>query len=592
MKKDSSIIIAVVLIAAVFLLIRVVDWGKQPGYEIYYNQFLASIDEEKVVDVTFRGKKIEGTLLNGQNFYTYGHYDKEIIDKLVESNVSISVEETQKKSFFYSFLVRWAPVIFLIGIWIFFLYKSSNKAGKIFSINRSNAKKFVPTKNRITFKDVAGIEESKEEVTEIVDFLKNADKFKRIGARIPKGILMVGLPGTGKTLLAKSIAGEANVPFFSISGSEFVEMFVGVGASRVRSLFEEAKKNSPCIIFIDEIDAVGRHRGAGLGSGHDEREQTLNQLLSEMDGFEVQDTIIVVAATNRADILDKALLRPGRFDRRVYIHLPDMKGRGEILKVHSRKVKLDDNVDILTIAKATPGFSGAQLANLINEAALYTAIHDRKKVDMEALEYARDKIILGKANTSIKFTKKMKEITAYREAGHAVVAVRLKNTDPIHKITIIPRGNDLGRTTFLPQKDILNLDKKKLTSSIVVSLSGKAAEDVIFNQSSTSIEKNLKHATNMAYSMVCRWGMNSKIGAVSIKEYENSQFLAMDYFQSKTVSEELRKNIDQEVKKLLTQCYEKAKKILIDNKGELDKLAHILLEKETITGDELKNIIL
>ena len=592
MKKDSSIIIAVVLIAAVFLLIRVVDWGKQPGHEIYYNQFLASIDKGEVINVTFRGKKIEGTLLSGQSFYTYGHYDKEVIDKLVEGNVAITVEEARQESFFYTFLVRWAPVIFLVGLWVFFLYRSSNKTSKIFSINRSNAKKFVPTANKITFKDVAGIEESKEEVIEIVDFLKNAVKFERIGARIPKGILMVGLPGTGKTLLAKSIAGEANVPFFSISGSEFVEMFVGVGASRVRSLFEEAKKNSPCIIFIDEIDAVGRHRGAGLGSGHDEREQTLNQLLSEMDGFEVKDTIIVIAATNRVDILDNALLRPGRFDRRVYIHLPDIKGREAILEVHSRKVKLDDGVDISTIARGTPGFSGAQLANLVNEAALHTAINDRKKVSMDSLEYARDKIILGKANTSIKFTKRMKEITAYREAGHAVVSVHLKNTDPIHKITIIPRGSDLGRTTFLPRKDIFNMDKKKLTSTIVVNLGGKAAEDVIFNQSSTSIEKNLKHATNLAYNMVCRWGMNSKIGAVSIKEYENSQFLAMDYFQSKTVSEELRKNVDQEVKKLLAKCYEKAKKILIDNKGELDKLAHILLEKETITGDELKNIIL
>lgn len=592
MAKYKPVITALFLVLLVLFFIKQFSGTEDKATEIYYSDFLTQVRNDQVRSIKIQGNKINGILLNGQSFFVYTNYNEKLVNELQNKGIIIEVEKSESIPWYISFLVHWGPLLFLIGVWIFILKRVPKGANKIFSVGKSIAKKNDKTRVNITFTDVAGCNEIKEEIKEIVEFLKDHTKITRLGGKIPRGVLMVGAPGTGKTLLAKAMAGEAKVPFYSAAGSEFVEMFVGVGASRVRDLFNQAKANSPCIVFIDEIDAVGRHRGAGIGGGHDEREQTLNQLLVEMDGFDINNGIIVLAATNRPDILDQALLRPGRFDRQVYIPLPDMQGRAEILEVHSKKVKLNTKVNLTNIARSTPGFSGSQLANLINEAALYAAKLDKKEISQIDLEAARDKIMMGAERKSMVMTEKIRKNTAYHEAGHAIVAVCLKNSDPVHKITIIPRGHALGLTSFLPEKDFYTVDKKKLIDRIIIFMGGRAAEEIIFSERTSGVEADIKNATDLAYKIVSQWGMNSKIGALSIHPETEGNFLAMDYHRENLISDELKSRVDQEVKLLLNDCYKKAKNILLKNKVKLNKLANLLITKETVTADEFKKLII
>ncbi|MBU2513055.1 ATP-dependent zinc metalloprotease FtsH [bacterium] len=588
--NSRSLLTGLVLLVLFFSLINNFKWSTSPSIEMGYSDFLQNLDRGQISNVSISGEVIRGTTTSGKEFKTITTYDPALIENLRNQRVRIKIENEESTPWYLVLLLQWGPLLLLIGVWIFMMKKMPG-SGKIMSIGKSKARKYVDQGLNVTFKDVAGVEEAKEELSEIVDFLKNPGKFQTLGGKIPKGVLMVGPPGTGKTLLAKAVAGEAGVPFFNISGSDFVEMFVGVGASRVRDLFEEGHKNSPCIIFIDEIDAVGRHRGAGLGSGHDEREQTLNALLVEMDGFDGSEGIITIAATNRADILDPALLRPGRFDRQVDVGLPDINGRKMILEVHSKKIQLSPNTDLKVIAKGTPGFSGAELANLVNESALRAARLNKSEVMLDDMEWARDKVMMGAERKSMIMKDDEKMATAYHEAGHALIAYYMKKADPIHKITIIPRGQTLGLTSFLPETDKLSLEKEALKAKLAVAMGGRAAEDLILKDFSTGVEGDLKSATNIAYQMICKWGMSEKLGARSIPQGDSGNYLAMDYNAEDPVSEETMQLVESEVHDLMQNSYDQAFSILSEHEDQLKALAKLLLEKETVNLEQLTELL-
>jgi cell division protease FtsH len=559
--------------------------------EIIFSEFIAKVESGKIEAVTIKENNITGTLTDGTKFRTYAANYPELVKKLHAKDIKITAQPPDPTPWYVTFFFSWGPILFLILIWIFFMRQMQMGGNKAMSFGKAKAKLVSDKAVKITFADVAGIEEAKEEVEEIIEFLKDPQKFSKLGGKIPKGVLLVGTPGTGKTLLAKAIAGEAGVPFFSISGSDFVEMFVGVGASRVRDLFEQAKKNAPCIIFIDEIDAVGRHRGAGLGGGHDEREQTLNQLLVEMDGFEGNEGIIIVAATNRPDVLDPALLRPGRFDRQIVVPTPDVKGRLEILKVHTKKIPVADNVSLEKIARGTPGFSGADLSNLINEAALLAARKSKEKVDMSDFESAKDKVLMGVERRSMVLSDAEKKNTAYHEAGHALVAKLTPGTDPIHKVSIIPRGRALGVTQQLPIDDRYTYSRDYLEKTLNVLLGGRAAEEIALNHMTTGAGNDLERATNLARKMVTEWGMSEKLGPLTFGKKDEQIFLGREIARHKDYSEKTAVAIDEEIRRIVSEAYERAKKILEENYEILDALAHALLERETIDGYEIDKLI-
>jgi cell division protease FtsH len=551
---------------------------------------MTDVEAKKVEEVTITGLQLRGQYREGTTFKTIlpPQYD-DLIKILRESRVNIIVKDTNRSPW-YSYLLSWFPFILLILFWVFFMRQMQSGGNKAMSFGKSRAKLFVNQPKKVTFKDVAGIEEAKEELNEIVGFLREPQRFQKLGGRIPKGVLLVGAPGTGKTLLARAVAGEADVPFFSISGSDFVEMFVGVGASRVRDLFENGKKHAPCLIFIDEIDAVGRQRGAGLGGGHDEREQTLNQLLVEMDGFDSNEGIILIAATNRPDILDSALLRPGRFDRRVVVNMPDVKGREEILKVHIRKIPLDKDVDLKVLARSTPGFSGADLANMINEAALLGARNAQIAVTMKDLEYAKDKVLMGVERKSMIISDEEKRSTAYHEAGHALVAALLPDADPIHKVTIIPRGLALGLTQQLPLDDRYTYGKEYLEAQLSVLLAGRVAEIIFLNQTTTGAASDFEKGTEIARRMVCQWGM-SDLGPLTFGERNDMIFLGRELTTHKNFSEKTSEMIDEEVKKIIVRNYDRSHHLVMDNRDRLETIARLLLEKEVLSSDEILAVI-
>ena len=558
---------------------------------ITYTAFLSAVDEGKVKEVTVQGSNIDGTYKDGSLFKTYAPDDPSLISQLRKQKVIIQAKPEGDRSFWVTLLVSWGPILLLIGVWVFFMRQMQSGGGKAMSFGKSRAKLLSESHGQITFKDVAGIDEAKDELEEIVSFLKDPKKFSRLGGRIPKGVLLVGSPGTGKTLLARAIAGEAGVPFFSISGSDFVEMFVGVGASRVRDLFVQGKKNAPCIIFIDEIDAVGRHRGAGLGGGHDEREQTLNQLLVEMDGFESNEGVILIAATNRPDVLDPALLRPGRFDRQVVVPRPDVKGRLKILNVHARKVPLAPDVKMEVLAKGTPGFSGADLANLINEAALLAARANKNHVEMNDLEAAKDKVLMGAERRSMVITEEEKKVTAYHEAGHALVGLFIPGADPVHKVTIIPRGRAMGVTMYLPEEEKYNETKDGLHTRICTLLGGRVAEEMIFKSITSGASNDIERATAIARKMVCEWGMSDKLGPLTFGEKEGEIFLGRDMGHIKNYSEATAVEIDNEIREIVRTNYERTRSLLEANRETLVKVAEALLERENLDGAEIRKMV-
>ena len=561
--------------------------------ELPFSEFMTEVENKKVARVMISGSEISGETTSGSKFFTYAPQSPNMVDKLLENGVKIEARpEVNSENSFLGMIISWLPMIVLIGIWIFFLRQASSGNNKAMSFGKSRARLVENTK-KVTFADVAGADESKQELEEIIDFLKDPQKFQRLGGKIPKGVLLVGPPGTGKTLLAKAVAGEANVPFFSISGSDFVEMFVGVGASRVRDMFAQAKKNAPCLLFIDEIDAVGRHRGAGLGGGNDEREQTLNQLLVEMDGFEANENVILIAATNRPDVLDPALLRPGRFDRQVTVSNPDVKGREEILKVHVKKVPLAKDVDLAVVARGTSGFSGADLANLVNEAALLAARRNKRKVTAEDFDNAKDKVLMGNERKSMAMDDEEKKLTAYHEAGHAICSLHVKETDPIHKATIIPRGRALGMVQQLPEKDHYSYTRAKMLSRLIICMGGRVSEELKFgyDKVTSGASSDIAAATNLARSMVTEWGMSDALGPVLYAENSNEVFLGRAVTQNKNMSEETARLVDMEIKRLVTEAYDEAKRILTERDNDLETLAHALMEFETLTGDEIKDIL-
>ncbi len=563
--------------------------------KIAFSKFLQEVDDGRVVEVKIQGDNISGVLSDGSKFNTYSPNYPGLVEKLSEKNVSIIASPVEDKMpSLLGVLLSWFPMLLLIGVWIFFMRQMQGGRGGAMGFGRSKAKLLTEGQGKVTFNDVAGIEEAKEEVEEIVEFLKDPKKFRRLGGKIPKGALLIGPPGTGKTLLAKAIAGEANVPFFTISGSDFVEMFVGVGASRVRDMFEQGKKHAPCIIFIDEIDAVGRSRGAGLGGGNDEREQTLNQLLVEMDGFDTNEGIILIAATNRPDVLDPALLRPGRFDRQVVVPNPDILGREAILKVHVKKISTGPDVKLRTIARGTPGFSGADLANLVNESALLAARKNKRVVTMSDIEEAKDKVMMGAERRSMVMTEEEKKLTAYHEGGHAIVALNEKASDPIHKATIIPRGRALGMVMRLPERDQLSVTREKMYSDIAVAMGGRIAEELIFGYEkiTSGASSDIDMATKMAKNMVTRYGMSKDLGPVAYGENEDEVFLGRQIARQQHMSEETAKKVDAEVKKIISISYDRAKKVLTEKIDDLHKLAKALLVYETLTGDEIRDLIL
>ena len=552
---------------------------------ISFSEFISQIESGSVLEVTIRGSQIHGVSDTNGSFQTQVPNYPALFEILDRHQVRVQVEPTDQTNLFMAILNSWLPMILIIGIWLFFMRQVQGGGNKAMGFGKIRSRITNTEDNPIKFEDVQGIDESREELEEIVDFLKDPGKFERLGGEIPRGVLLMGEPGTGKTLLAKAIAGEAAVPFFSISGSDFVEMFVGVGASRVRDMFAQGKKHAPCIIFIDEIDAVGRSRGAGLGGGNDEREQTLNQLLVEMDGFEVNEGIIVIAATNRPDVLDPALLRPGRFDRHVVVPTPDIKGRENILKTHSKNITLNKEVNLNTIARGTPGFTGADLANLVNEAALWAARQDKDTVENEDFEYARDKVMMGAERRSLMITDEEKETTAYHEVGHALVAASIEEVDPVHKVSIIPRGRALGVTMLLPEEDRHSHNKSALLGQIAMTMGGRAAEHLVFKRFTTGASDDLKRATELARKMVCQWGMSEKLGPLTYAEDAGHVFLGRDLQQHKEFSNESMRMIDEEVLEILNSSYERAKKILKTYRKALESLAKTLLEKETIDGD-------
>ncbi len=580
-----------VITLMMIMLYNLFNQQKISEANLSYTEFLSMVDAGRVSEVTIQGQELFVTNTNGDRFKVFSPQDSDLIGILRKEGVSIKAKPPAESPWYMSVLVSWFPMLLLIGVWIFFMRQMQSGGGKALSFGKSRARLLSDQSSRVTFADVAGIDEAKEELGEIVEFLKEPKKFTRLGGRIPKGVLLMGPPGTGKTLLARAIAGEAGVPFFSISGSDFVEMFVGVGASRVRDLFVQGKKNAPCIIFIDEIDAVGRHRGAGLGGGHDEREQTLNQLLVEMDGFESNEGVILISATNRPDVLDPALLRPGRFDRQVVVSLPDIKGRQEILKVHMKKSPIGPDVNLLNLAKGTPGFSGADLENLVNEAALLAAKRNKEKVDMQDLEDAKDKVYMGLERKSKVIKEEDRKTTAYHEAGHALVARFLPHTDAVNKITIIPRGRAAGITWFLPEERDFKY-KDQLESELSVAFGGRVAEEIVFNRISTGAANDIKQATELAQNMIRAWGMSEKLGPLSYAKNDEQIFLGREIAQHRDYSEETAKKIDEEIIDLIRKSYNLAKKVLQENSDILHKLAERLLEKETVMGAELDELIL
>ncbi len=586
-------VIIVLLLLALFTLFQNPSHNTSPG-EITFSELLNDVDNDRVKSVVIQGPEIHGELSDGHTFQTYAPNDPNLIQRLNGKHVQITARpQTENVPWFVSLLISWLPFVALIGVWIFLSRQMQGAGGKALGFGKSRAKLLTEAHGRVTFEDVAGVDEAKFDLQEIVEFLRDPAKFQRLGGRIPRGVLLVGPPGTGKTLLARAVAGEANVPFFTISGSDFVEMFVGVGASRVRDMFEQAKKNAPCIIFIDEIDAVGRHRGAGLGGGNDEREQTLNQLLVEMDGFEANEGIILIAATNRPDVLDPALLRPGRFDRQVVVPNPDVVGREQILKVHVRKVPLAPDVNLKTIARGTPGFSGADLMNLVNEAALMAARRNKRMVTQVEFEDAKDKVMMGAERKSLVMTEEEKLLTAYHEGGHAIVALNVKATDPVHKATIIPRGRALGMVMQLPERDKLSMSLEQMTSRLAIMMGGRVAEELVFGRErvTSGAASDIEQATKLARMMVTRWGLSDALGTVAYGENQEEVFLGYSVARQQTISEATVQKIDAEIRRLVEAGYTEANQILTDKRVDLETLAKGLLEFETLTGDEIKDLL-
>ena len=596
MKAGKNILIWLIAFLFLTTLLNTIspDLRSSSVEKVAFSDFMNNAENDRIDSVTIIGNDIIGTYKNSNTkFQTYAPFDPSMVETLRKLDIKIDAKPIDTtENTFWGIVISWFPMLLLVGVWIFFMRQANSGNNKAMSFGKSRAKLIENTK-KVTFKDVAGADESKQELEEIIDFLKDPGKFQRLGGKIPKGVLLVGPPGTGKTLLAKAVAGEANVPFFSISGSDFVEMFVGVGASRVRDMFAQAKKNAPCLLFIDEIDAVGRHRGAGLGGGNDEREQTLNQLLVEMDGFEANENIILIAATNRPDVLDPALLRPGRFDRQVTVTNPDVKGREEILKVHTRKVPLSKDVNLSVVARGTPGFSGADLANLVNEAALLAARKNKLKVSSQDFDAAKDKVLMGNERKSMAMDEKEKRLTAYHEAGHAICSLNVKDTDPIHKATIIPRGRALGMVQQLPEKDKYSYSRAQMLSRLTIMMGGRVAEELKFGYDAVTsgASSDINAATNLARAMVPEWGMSDLVGPIRYSENSNEVFLGRSVTQNQNMSEETARLVDTEIKRLVTDGYEEAKKILQKHKKDWETLAEALIEYETLTGDEIKEVL-
>ena len=586
-------VIIVLLLLALFTLFQ--NPGQRASsQDISFSQLLTEVDQNHVRDVVIQGPEIHGTFTNGSSFQTYAPNDPTLVSRLYNGKVQITAKPPgDNVPWFVSLLVSWLPFIALIGVWIFLSRQMQGGAGKAMGFGKSRAKMLTEAHGRVTFEDVAGVDEAKQDLQEIVEFLRDPGKYQRLGGRIPRGVLLVGPPGTGKTLIARAVAGEANVPFFTISGSDFVEMFVGVGASRVRDMFEQAKKNAPCIIFIDEIDAVGRHRGAGLGGGNDEREQTLNQLLVEMDGFEANEGVILIAATNRPYVLDPALLRPGRFDRQVVVPNPDVVGREQILKVHVRKVPLAPDINLKTIARGTPGFSGADLMNLVNEAALTAARRNKRMVTQAEFEEAKDKVMMGAERKSLVMTEEEKMLTAYHEGGHAIVGLNVIATDPIHKATIIPRGRALGMVMQLPERDKLSMSLEQMTSRLAIMMGGRVAEELVFGREkvTSGASSDIEQATRLARMMVTRWGLSEALGTVSYGENQDEVFLGMSVSRTQNASEATVQKIDTEIRRFVEEGYNQATKILTEKRADLEALAKGLLEFETLSGDEIQDLL-
>ncbi len=583
------------LVIAIVLMSVFNNFGnRQPAaHPMEYSTFIQKVRQNEVERVTIQGREIAGKLKDNETFTTFSPGDPGMIGDMLDHGVAFDAKPQEEQSLLLTIFINWFPLLLLVGVWVFFMRQMQGGMGGrgAMSFGKSKARMLSEEQNKITFDDVAGVEEAKEEVGELVEFLRDPSKFQKLGGRIPKGVLMTGSPGTGKTLLAKAIAGEAKVPFFSISGSDFVEMFVGVGASRVRDMFDQAKKHAPCIIFIDEIDAVGRQRGAGLGGGHDEREQTLNQLLVEMDGFEGTEGVIVIAATNRPDVLDPALLRPGRFDRQVYVPLPDIRGREQILKVHMRKVPVADNVDANILARGTPGFSGADLANLVNEAALFAARLNKRLVDMADFEKAKDKVVMGAERRSIVMPEKERMNTAYHESGHTVVAKSIPNTDPVHKVTIIPRGRALGVTMQLPTEDRYSHDRESLLSTIAVLMGGRIAEEIFMHQMTTGASNDFERATDLARNMVMRWGMSDVLGTRVYGDNQSEVFLGRDVMTHKNMSNAVAEVVDKEIRRIIDEQYARARTVIEENHDKVEKMAKALLEWETLDSEQIGDIM-
>ena len=585
-------LVIVLLLFALFNLFQGSATRGAPD-ELAFSEFVDRVESGEVREVTIQGQEIEGQFLDGQRFKTFAPEDPTLVERLRQGNVRIEAAPPEEFSPLLSILISWFPMLLLIGVWIFFMRQMQSGGGKAMGFGKSKARLLTEKVGRVTFDDVAGIDEAKDELEEIVEFLRDPQKFQRLGGKIPKGCLLLGPPGTGKTLLARAIAGEANVPFFTISGSDFVEMFVGVGASRVRDMFEQGKKNAPCIIFIDEIDAVGRHRGAGLGGGNDEREQTLNQLLVEMDGFEANEGVILIAATNRPDVLDPALLRPGRFDRQVVVPNPDILGREKILKVHMRKVPLAPDVEPKVIARGTPGFSGADLANLVNEAALIAARSGKRVVTMADFEFAKDKVLMGAERRSMVMSEEEKELTAYHEAGHALVGIYVPGNDPLHKVTIIPRGRALGVTMNLPEKDRYGFKKTEITAKLAMMFGGRSAEELIYGPENitTGAGNDIQQATNLARSMVTEWGMSERLGPLRYNENQEEIFLGHSVARAQHISEATAQIIDEEIRRIIDEAETTARKVLDEHMDDLHNVTKALLEYETLSGDEVHALL-
>lgn len=588
--RNVTLYLLIIIIA--ITLIEMYSKSANTQQEISYSQFIKQVEKKEITQVTILDKAISGKLQSGKDFKTIAPQDPELVNILRANDVEIKAELPQQPHWLMSLFSSILPMLLLIGIWFFIMQQTQGGGGRVMSFGKSKAKLYGEDKLKITFADVAGADECKQELEEVVEFLKHPKKFNDLGARIPKGVLLFGPPGTGKTLLAKAVAGEAGVPFFSISGSDFVEMFVGVGASRVRDLFEQAKKNAPCIIFIDEIDAVGRQRGAGLGGGHDEREQTLNQLLVEMDGFGANEGIIMIAATNRPDILDPALLRPGRFDRQIVVDRPDVKGREEILKVHVKGKPLDTEVDLGILARRTPGFTGADLSNLVNEAALLSARRNRKTIDMSSMEESVERVLAGPERKSRVISDKERRLTAYHEAGHALIGMLLKHTDPVHKVSIIPRGRAGGYTLMLPKEDRYYATRSELLDQLKTFLGGRVAEAIVLKEISTGAQNDLERATALARKMICEYGMSEKLGPITFGRRQEQVFLGRDLGRDKDYSEEVAFSIDKEVRSFIEEAYSETEQLLLANMDKLDAIAALLLEKETIDGKEIEEIMI